>query len=151
MAKVECHHGLTTLDARVLWYHAGGAGMAGVGDVDGDGRLELGFTGWEKGQGLHCVDAATGRQKWVWPLAGNPRVEVYTADVDGDGRDEFLFAVDRILYAVNERNGGPHLVWQADLPAPPGELALADVDGDGRIKILFIGEDSVLYCLDVDV
>ena len=53
------HHGLTTLDASVLWYHAGGAGMAGVGDVDGDGRLELGITGWEKGEGLRCLDAAT--------------------------------------------------------------------------------------------
>ena len=141
------HHGLTTMDARVLWYHAGGAGVAGVADVNGDGRLELGFTGWEKGAGLRCLDAASGVQRWEWPLAGNPRVAVYSADVDGDGRDEFLFAVERTLYALQERDAAPHLVWQLELPAAPGDLALADVDGDGKIEILFIGADSVLYCL----
>jgi hypothetical protein len=35
-----------------------------------------------------------------------------------------------------------------DVPTVPGDLSLADVDGDGKIEILFIGEDSVLYCLD---
>ena len=142
------HHGLTTLDARVLWYHAGGAGMAGVGDVDGDGRLELGITGWEKGEGLRCLDAATGAEKWQWPLPGNARTPVYSADIDGNGRDEFLFAVEQTLYAVGDRDDAPHLTWQLDLPTRPGDLTLADVDGDGEIEILFIGEDSVLYCLD---
>ena len=101
------HHGLTTLDASVLWYHAGGAGMAGVGDVDGDGRLELGITGWEKGDGLRCLDAATGAEKWQWPLPGNARTAVYSADIDGDGRDEFLFAVEQTLYAVGDRDDAP--------------------------------------------
>ena len=142
------HHGLTTLDGSVLWYHAGGAGLAGMGDVDNDGRLELGFTGWEEGRGLRCLDAATGVQKWEWPLPDNLQVPVYTADIDGDGRDEFIFAVGRTLYALGDRDGAPDLVWQAELPSTPGELALADVDRDGRIEILFIGEDSVLYCLD---
>ena len=142
------HHGLTTLDASVLWYHAGGAGMAGVGDVDGDGRLELGITGWEKGEGLRCLDAATGAEKWQWPLPGNARTAVYSADIDGNGRDEFLFAVEQTLYAVGDRDDAPHLRWQLDLPTRPGDLTLADVDGDGEIEIFFIGEDSVLYCLD---
>ena len=141
------HHGATTLDSKVLWYHAGGAGLAGVADVDGDGRMELGFTGWEHGQGLRCLDGATGAQRWEWPLEGNPNVSVYSADIDGDGREEFLFAVGQTLFAVGERDGAPRLVWQVDLPAKPGDLALADVDADGKLEILFIGSDSVLYCL----
>ena len=122
--------------------------MAGVGDVDGDGRLELGITGWEKGEGLRCLDAATGAEKWQWPLPGNARTAVYSADLDGNGRDEFLFAVEQTLYAVGDRDDAPHLRWQLDLPTRPGDLTLADVDGDGEIEILFIGEDSTLYCLD---
>jgi hypothetical protein len=142
------HHGLTTLDCRVLWVHPGGASTAGLGDVDGDGKLELGFTGWERGKGLRCLDAATGAQKWEWPLADNPRALVYTADVDGDGCEEFVFAVGTTLYAVNGRGGAPHVVWQASLPAAPGTLAFADTDNDGAVEILFLGTDSVIYCME---
>jgi len=144
----DYHHGLTTLEGRVLWYHKGGASMAGVGDVDGDRKLELGLTGWEQGKGLRCLDAATGALKWEWPLEGNPRSPVYTADIDGDGRDEFLFAHNATLYALNGKGGAPGLVWQVELPSRPGSLALSDVDCDGKIEILFIGDDSTLYCLD---
>jgi outer membrane protein assembly factor BamB len=142
------HHGLTTLDARVLWYHKGAVSLAGVGDVDGDGKLELGFAGWEHGSGLRCLDAATGAPRWEWPLEGSPRVPVYSADIDGDGRDEFLFAVGKTLVAVNGKDGAANPVWQVELPAAPGNLAFADVDRDGKLEILCIGADSTLYCLD---
>ena len=122
--------------------------MAGLGDVDGDGKLEVGFTGCEQGQGLRCLNAATGELKWELPLPGNPRVPLYTADIDGDGKDEFLFAVSAELFAVNSEAGSGHIVWRAQLPSAPGNLAMADVDGDGKIEILFIGADSVMYCLD---
>jgi len=123
--------------------------MAGLGDVDGDGKLELGLTGWEHGQGLRCLNAATGELKWELPLEENPRVPVYGVDIDGDGRDEFLFAAGTTLYAVNGRADAGRILWQTPLPSEPGNLALADVDADGRTEILFLGEDSVLYCLDV--
>ena len=143
------HHGLTTLDAKLIWYHKGGASMAGLADVDGEGQWELGFTGWEQGHGLRCLNAATGELKWELPLEKNPRVPVYTVDIDGDGRDEFLFAVNTVLYAVNGAADSGHILWQKQLPSEPGNLALADVDADGKTEILFIGADSVLYCLDV--
>jgi outer membrane protein assembly factor BamB len=121
--------------------------MAGVGDVDGDGKLELGFTGWEHGTGLRCLDAATGNQKWEYPLTGNPRVPVVSADINEDGREEFLFAIQTMLFAVNGRSGVPDVIWKTELPSPPGDLTLADVNRDGRTELLFIGADSVLYCL----
>src|SRR5207302_8984542 len=113
-----------------------------------DGKLELGFTGWEQGHGLRCLDAATGAQKWEWPMEGNPSLEVYTADIDGDGRDEFLFARGTTLYAVNGKDNKPNRVWQTDLPSAPGNLVFADVDRDGKTEILFIGTDSTVYCMD---
>jgi len=144
----QYHHGLTTLDAKLIWYHKGGASMAGLGDVDGDGKLELGFTGWEHGKGLRCLSAATGELKWELPLPDNPRVPIYSADINSDGKDEFLFCVGTQLYAVNGGADSGNIVWQTQLPSAPGNLALADVDADGKIEILFIGRDSVLYCLD---
>jgi hypothetical protein len=143
------HHGLTTLDAKLIWFHKGGASMAGLGDVDGDGKFEVGFTGWEQGKGLRCLDAATGELKWEMPLPNNARVPLYTADIDGDGKDEFLFSVGAELYAVNSAEGSGHIVWQVQLPSAPGNLALADIDADGKTEILFIGADSIVYCLDV--
>ena len=122
--------------------------MAGLGDVDGDGKLELGFTGWENGKGLRCLDAASGTQKWELPLKGNPRASVYTADIDSDGLDEFLFADHTTLYAVNGKGGTPNPLWQVQLHSAPSDLTFADVDGDGKTEILFVGADSTLYCLD---
>jgi outer membrane protein assembly factor BamB len=142
------HFGLTRLDGTVLWYKLGGAGMAGLGDIDGDGNLELGFAGWENGRGLCCFDAASGQEKWQWPIEGNPRAQVFSADINGDGRDEFIFAVGSTLYAVNGTGILPNLAWKVSLPAAPGELSFADVDGDGKTEIIFIGDDSTLYCLD---
>ena len=60
----------------------------------------------------------------------------------------FSLRSEQTLYAVGDRDDAPYLRWQLDLPTRPGDLTLADVDGDGEIEILFIGEDSVLYCLD---
>ncbi len=144
----QYHHGLTTLDAKVLWCQPGGAGPATAADIDGDGKLELASAGWKDGKGLRILDAATGKKRWDFELPSNAGIEIVAADIDGDGIEEFVFPVGSDLYALNTKGGEPHLVWRAPLPSPATELALADVDGDDKAEILYVGNDSTLYCLN---
>src|SRR3990172_4925628 len=62
-----------------LHYNAGSA--AAIGDVDGDGAVELGTAFTDR---FGCYAAATGRLKWSLPLPGKGS-DVAAADIDGDG------------------------------------------------------------------
>ncbi|MEW6756275.1 MAG: hypothetical protein AB1505_35685 [Candidatus Latescibacterota bacterium] len=112
----------------------------GVGDVDGDGRLELGMP---HGLGFRCYDAASGTLKWCLDgLVGT--TDVVTADIDGDGRDEFVLGAGRRLVAVAGGTPGGHLLWSLDLGAQAGPPLLADVDGDGRAEVVVGAADGAL-------
>lgn len=69
---------------------------------------------------------------------GTPCTDVVTADLDGDGRDEFLFGIGNSLQCVGDKG----LEWNLNLNAVPGELALADVDRDGRLEIVVTTNDG---------
>jgi len=137
-------------DRKEIWrtpplnYNAGSA--AALGDVDGDGRLEFGTAFTDR---FDCYDAATGKAKWSLPLAGKG-TDVAACDVNGDGRDEFLFGgADGSLYAVGatESAAEGRVVWRVDLGAPVGPPSVADLDGDGLAEVLVITTDGWLYAL----
>lgn len=67
-----------------------------------------------------------------------PRTDVVTADLDGDGQDEFLFGTGKSLVCIGDKG----LEWTLDLKAEPGEIALADVDRDGRLEIIVVTNDG---------
>jgi outer membrane protein assembly factor BamB len=126
-----------------LHYNAGGA--AGIGDVDGDGALELGVA-FRDGR-LACYAAATGEHRWTLPLPG-AGTDCLCGDVDGDGLPEFVFGCyDGHLYAVSGRGGQPAVLWTFPLGGAPGAPIMADADGDGYAEILAAGGDGYLYCL----
>ena len=101
--------------------------------------------------GIRCYDAASGRVKWrrTMPAEGVV-VGPVSADLDGDGRDEALYAVGRRLYCigVGEEAHGGRIKWQIGLPAEVGPPVIADVDGDGTAEILVVGHDGYVYCVD---
>lgn len=127
-------------DRKVIWaFDPGKAALsrrdAGIADVDGDGKLELGIL--LDGGVFQCRDAATGDVKWE--LSGiNETLGVLTADLDGDGRPEFLAGTTAIK-AVDGAAG--KVLWRMDA-AFACEPIVADVDGDGLCEIIGVGQDA---------
>jgi hypothetical protein len=109
-----------------------------VGDVDGDGQVEVIWGGYR----LMAVDGATGALEWTWPPSGDhgrmwPSPVV--ADVDG---------VAGLEIAIGNGNGelvllDGHGALRPGFPFQPfgtanelRSLAAADLDGDGTLELL---------------
>jgi len=147
-------------DGALAWWDALQSGprcLPASGDFCGDGLPAIIGIGYWVGddperQEIRCYAAATGEIRWRMPLpaAGIP-TGTASADVNGDGRDEALFVIDRTLYCVGtdaDAAGAGCLLWQIELPARLGPPALADTAGDGRLSILLTGEDGYVYCVE---
>jgi hypothetical protein len=155
--------GLLAPGGRPIWKHGPSAGwpdvLPGIGDLDGDGGLELLVPGLPRpagaaGQEIRCYDAATGRLEWTLALPGahlsaasSPPMTPATCDIDGDGRDEAIFAAGRTLLAVGTdgtRRAGA-VRWSLEFPDLVGPAAIADTDGTGRARILVVCGDGNVY------
>ncbi len=140
----------------------GGWRPGAVADVDGDGRLEIGAPTWGKvftwpppmapveglGRVLACLDLASGEVRWTYD-PGAAMSGVISADVDGDGRPEFIFGTgDGRLLALR---GGPdeqrRVVFSVQLPAALSTPVLCDPTGAGRPHLLIGCADGNLYAL----
>ncbi len=97
----------------------------GMIDVDNDGVLEVGYAPANSNQFL-CRDVWTGEVEWEVTLPHPINSPVITADVDGDGKGEFL--VNRFCIGTNAQGQGE---VRFELPQPLGYGLVADFDGDG--------------------
>ena len=94
---------------------------------------------------LICFDAATGQHAWEISLVTAPSA-IVTGDVDGDGRDEFLFGgQDGNLYVYRDAGDHPEEVWRKEFDAPVGTPLLADINGDGKSEIIVsVGDGNIV-------
>jgi hypothetical protein len=119
-----------------------------VGQVEKDGSWVFGTFA---GRTFLTYDMKTGKRlvsEEIHDLPPDPTPEVYSADIDGDGRDEFLtVAGDRLICVRGDRARGPRLKWSVKLPTVASNLTIADADNDGRLDILYTGSDGYLHCL----
>ena len=120
-----------------------------VGDVDGDGRLEIVFMI----RRVFCLDAATGAVKWNTPSghavsegadeyqyfgAPNLPTPVRLVDYDGNGSLDIVtvatnYSRNQSLIAVYDGRGEYLRHWTTSEPVRAMEVA--DFDGDGRYEI----------------
>ena len=101
----------------------------GMIDVDGDGRMEVGYAALRDATFV-CRDMWTGQVEWELELPAPPNSPALSADVDGDGRGDFLIGG----YCIGtDATGKGVLKWGA--PHAIGWGLIADFDGDGRGEI----------------
>ncbi|MCC6414076.1 MAG: PQQ-binding-like beta-propeller repeat protein [Saprospiraceae bacterium] len=108
-------------------------------------------TQWEIAGGfglLNTLDAAT------HALLGQPDVgvvsDVVTADIDGDGRDEYIVGGSdgRVRILGFDNNGNLIPEWNSVIFGQIQTVRVFDVDDDPALEILFCTSESILYCFD---
>jgi hypothetical protein len=112
----------------------------GMVDVDGDGSMEVGYC-LNNSPTFVCRDLWTGTIKWELELPSPPQSPAIAADVDGDGKGEFLigrYCIGTDAWRVGE------IRWEA--PVAMGWAAIADFDGDGLGEIA-CAADGQIYIL----
>jgi hypothetical protein len=103
------------------------------------------------GATFRTFDMKTGKPVVAEELQGvrpDSTAQVICADIDGDGRDDFLTTGgQRLLCIRGDAGPGPRVKWSLPIPSAASDLLVADVDGDGKLDILFTGTDGYLYCV----
>jgi len=138
-----------SIKAEPYWYKTPPAGearsaMEGFLQLE-DGTWLMGF-GRQNGK-FACINVADGSLRWELDLQASTS-DIVTGDVDGDGRQEFVFGTSHgQLYAVGDDGQAPRVVWKRELNAPVGAPVLADLNGDGRVEIACSTANGNLYVL----
>ncbi|MEV5313674.1 GDSL-type esterase/lipase family protein [Streptomyces sp. NPDC052610] len=130
-------------------------------DVNGDGRddlLELrsdsSVLAFEN-QGVEGGRIEWGLGRLIAPgVSGATREAIRFADVDGDGRDDYLRVGDSgaVHAYINTPDDSGLIHWEERLDWAPGvrygsrdKLRLADVNGDRRADYLMVGSDGTVH------
>jgi len=116
-----------------------------VGDIDGDGRVDVAASSWEQASFAWFRRPADPREAWqrfsVGEFSGTRGAGITITDLDADGITDLVVGTYRsgrlaVFRPVASVTGA---WWSATLAAPGGRLDLVpvvDIDGNGRLDIL---------------
>ncbi|MHA1770694.1 MAG: FG-GAP-like repeat-containing protein [Candidatus Thorarchaeota archaeon] len=136
-------------DLNPLWSYTTGDAIVSspiIGDVDGDGRLEI-IIGSQDHQ-VYALNGEDGTRLWSYTTGDWVDSSPALGDVDGDGKLEAIIGSrDGCLYALNGEDGT--LLWSYDTSYwPISSAALGDVDDDGRLEVVIGSGNHAIYALD---
>ena len=151
----------------VKWYYETGSWQYGwegmglaIGDANNDGETDVVGIKERANAGVYCLKGSDGSLEWRY-LVPVDSCQVSSApviyDVDGDGKNEVLAAIDYLpKYATDtskllclDENGNLQWSWQSTGTSIHRSPTAADVDGDGNIEVLFYHAGTgILYCFN---
>ncbi len=133
-------------DGEKLWQYDGGHGhgMCPAVGLIGDGKEPVIVLAGPKSAML-CLDA---QGKLLWQVEGINGASPVIADLDGDGKNEIVGAMDNALIAVSAKG---KVLWK--LPTPrtiDSSIAVADANEDGINDIYAVDLGGEVICASPD-
>jgi hypothetical protein len=136
------------LHAKPMWY---ALPKPGENRCANEGFIQIGTKekpAWLLGFGRQdgtfaCLNVSDGSVRWTMDIGGSA-TDVVACDMEGDGREEFIFGTSHgALYAVGDEGGKPRVVWKMEVGTGlVGSPVLADLDGDGKTDVVIPAVDG---------
>jgi outer membrane protein assembly factor BamB len=137
----------------ILWKfntHDESFGNAAMGDLIGDGKLEIAFSCYWGDSNIYVLHAEDGSLLWKKNMGGCNDAAPIIYDVFGNGHKEIILgsSCNAVLTCFDGANG--NIIWQKPFGGTDSPPSIADIDGDGKPEILVGDFEGRLNCYTAD-